>query len=59
VVVGEMPEGVDMPSSWRSGGYTAALASARLGRKVVLVDADGPAGLGGVCVNAAAYPPRH
>jgi len=59
VVVGEMPEGVDMlVVGGGPGGYTAALASARLGRKVVLVDADGSAGLGGVCVNVGCIPSK-
>jgi len=55
-----MPEGVDMLVVGEvHGGYTAALASARLGRKVVLVDADGQQALAASASNAAAYPPRH
>lgn len=59
MVVGEIPEGVDLlVIGGGPGGYTAALAAAQLGRKVVLVDAAGPAGLGGVCVNIGCIPSK-
>ncbi|MUL84752.1 MULTISPECIES: dihydrolipoyl dehydrogenase [unclassified Mycolicibacterium] len=59
MVVGEIPEGVDLlVVGGGPGGYTAALAAAQLGRKVVLVDADGPDGLGGVCVNIGCIPSK-
>lgn len=59
MVVGEMPEGVDMlVIGGGPGGYVAALAAARHGRKVVLVDADGEDGLGGVCVRVGCIPSK-
>ena len=59
MVVGEMPEGVDLlVVGGGPGGYVAALAAARLGRKVVLVDAAGDDGLGGVCVNVGCIPSK-
>lgn len=59
MVVGEMPEGVDLlVVGGGPGGYVAALAAARLGRKVVLVDADGEDGLGGICVRVGCIPSK-
>ncbi|KOS57599.1 dihydrolipoyl dehydrogenase [Rhodococcus rhodochrous] len=59
MVVGEMPDGVDLlVVGGGPGGYVAALAAAQLGRKVVLVDSTGPAGLGGVCVNVGCIPSK-
>lgn len=59
MVVGEMPEGVDMlVVGGGPGGYVAAIAAAQLGRKVVLVDADGPDGLGGACVRVGCIPSK-
>ncbi len=59
MVVGEIPDGVDfLVVGGGPGGYVAALAAARLGRRVVLVDADGPAGLGGACVNVGCIPSK-
>jgi dihydrolipoamide dehydrogenase len=59
MVVGEMPEGVDLlVVGGGPGGYVAAIAAAQLGRKVVLVDADGEDGLGGVCVRVGCIPSK-
>ena len=59
MVVGEMPEGVDLlVVGGGPGGYVAALAAAQLGRKVVLVDAAGHEGLGGACVNVGCIPSK-
>lgn len=59
MVVGEMPEGVDLlVIGGGPGGYVAALAAAQLGRKVVLVDGDGGDGLGGVCVRVGCIPSK-
>ncbi|MFC7494255.1 MULTISPECIES: dihydrolipoyl dehydrogenase [unclassified Nocardioides] len=59
MVVGEMPEGVDLlVIGGGPGGYVAALAAAQHGRKVVLVDADGEDGLGGVCVRVGCIPSK-
>lgn len=59
MVVGEMPEGVDLlVVGGGPGGYVAALAAAQLGREVVLVDADGEDGLGGICVRVGCIPSK-
>lgn len=59
MVVGEMPEGVDLlVIGGGPGGYVAALAAAQHGRKVVLVDADGEDGLGGICVHLGCVPSK-
>lgn len=59
MVVGEMPEGVDLlVVGGGPGGYVAALAAAQLGRQVVLVDAAGEDGLGGVCVRVGCIPSK-
>ncbi len=59
MVVGEMPEGVDLlVVGGGPGGYVAALAAAQHGRKVVLVDADGEDGLGGICVRVGCIPSK-
>lgn len=59
MVVGEMPEGVDLlVVGGGPGGYVAALAAAQQGRKVVLVDADGEDGLGGICVRVGCIPSK-
>jgi dihydrolipoamide dehydrogenase len=59
MVVGEMPEGVDLlVIGGGPGGYVAALAAAQHGRKVVLVDADGEDGLGGICVRVGCIPSK-
>ena len=55
-----MPSSVDLlVIGGGPGGYVAAIAAAQLGRQVVLVDAQGEAGLGGVCVNVGCIPLRH
>lgn len=57
MVVGEIAESVDLLVVGAGpGGYTAALRAARLGREVVLVDRDGPAGVGGVCLRTGCIP---
>jgi dihydrolipoamide dehydrogenase len=54
-----MPSSVDLlVIGGGPGGYVAAIAAAQLGRQVVLVDADGEAGLGGVCVNVGCIPSK-
>ncbi len=40
------------------GGYTAALHAARCGRRVLLVDEAGEAGIGGVCLNVGCIPSK-
>jgi dihydrolipoamide dehydrogenase len=59
MVVGNMPEAVDfVVAGGGPGGYVAALAAARNGRKVTLVDADGEAGVGGVCLRVGCIPSK-
>ena len=59
MVVGEIPDSVDfLVVGGGPGGYVAALVAAQLGRKVVVVDALGEAGLGGVCVNVGCIPSK-
>jgi dihydrolipoamide dehydrogenase len=59
MVVGEVPEGVDLLVVGAGpGGYTAALRAARLGREVTLVDRDGEAGVGGVCLRTGCIPSK-
>lgn len=59
MVVGEMPEGVDLLIvGGGPGGYTAALEAAALGRSVTLVDAEGTAGLGGTCLLRGCIPSK-
>lgn len=54
-----MPSSVDLlVIGGGPGGYVAAIAAAQLGRQVVLVDAEGEAGLGGVCVNEGCIPSK-
>ena len=54
-----MPSSVDLlVIGGGPGGYVAAIAAAQLGRQVVLVDAQGEAGLGGVCVNVGCIPSK-
>src|SRR5690606_32287016 len=40
------------------GGYTAALRAAASGRQVTLVDREGDAGLGGVCLHSGCIPSK-
>lgn len=59
MVVGEMPEGVDLlVVGGGPGGYVAALHAARRGRSVLLVDAAGERGLGGLCVSVGCIPSK-
>ncbi|MGH8908385.1 MAG: dihydrolipoyl dehydrogenase family protein [Egibacteraceae bacterium] len=59
MVVGEVPEGLDLLVVGAGpGGYTAALRAARLGRQVTLVDGDGAAGVGGVCLRTGCIPSK-
>jgi dihydrolipoamide dehydrogenase len=54
-----MPEAVDFAVIGAGpGGYTAALAAARAGRNVVLIDADGERGVGGVCLLEGCIPSK-
>lgn len=56
MVVGEIPEGVDLlVVGGGPGGYIAALAAAREGRRVTLVDAGG---LGGACLTVGCIPSK-
>lgn len=59
MVVGDMPEAVDFVVIGAGpGGYTAALAAAAAGRDVVLVDAAGDGGVGGVCLLEGCIPSK-
>jgi dihydrolipoamide dehydrogenase len=59
MVVGEMAEGIDLlVVGGGPGGYAAALGAAQLGREVVLVEREGPRGLGGTCVRAGCIPSK-
>ena len=59
MVVGELPEQVDLLVVGDGpGGYVAAIAVAQAGCKVTLVDSQGEAGLGGVCVNVGCIPSK-
>lgn len=59
MVVGEMADPADLlVVGGGPGGYAAALHAAQLGREVVLVDRDGPAGLGGTCVRVGCIPSK-
>ena len=59
MVVGRIAEPVDLVvAGGGPGGYVAALHGARLGRKVMLVDRDGDAGVGGVCLRVGCIPSK-
>lgn len=59
MVVGEIAEQADLlVVGGGPGGYVAALRAAQLGRRVVLVDAAGEAGLGGSCLHVGCIPSK-
>lgn len=59
MVVGEIAEAVDLLVVGAGpAGYAAALHGARRGRQVTLVDSDGDAGVGGVCLRAGCIPSK-
>ncbi len=59
MVVGNVPTAVDLVVvGGGPGGYAAALHAAHLGRQVLLVDADGDEGLGGVCLRVGCIPSK-
>jgi dihydrolipoamide dehydrogenase len=59
MVVGNVPDPADLVVIGAGpGGYAAALHAARAGRKVTLVERDGAAGIGGVCLNTGCIPSK-
>ena len=59
MVVGEVPEAADFVVVGAGpGGYAAALYAARNGRRVMLVERDGAAGVGGVCLREGCIPSK-
>lgn len=59
MVVGEIAQAVDLLVVGAGpAGYAAALRGAQRGRDVTLVDADGDAGVGGVCLRAGCIPSK-
>ncbi|MCH9673443.1 MAG: dihydrolipoyl dehydrogenase [Gammaproteobacteria bacterium] len=59
MVVGNAPEGADFVVVGAGpGGYAAALLAAQRGRKVTLIDRDGEAGVGGVCLRVGCIPSK-
>ena len=59
MVVGEIAESVDLLVVGAGpGGYVAAIRAAQLGRSVVLVDREGEAGVGGICLNVGCIPSK-
>lgn len=59
MVVGNAPEGADFVVVGAGpGGYAAALHAARRGRTVMLIDANGRDGVGGVCLNVGCIPSK-
>lgn len=59
MVVGEIPVSADLVVVGAGpGGYAAALRGAQLGRDVVLIDNDGPEGVGGVCLRVGCIPSK-
>lgn len=59
MVVGNVPEAVDLVVvGGGPGGYTAALEAAHRGRRVMLVDAAGDEGVGGVCLHVGCIPSK-
>jgi dihydrolipoamide dehydrogenase len=59
MVVGELAESADLlVIGGGPGGYAAAIRAAQLGREVTLVERDGAAGLGGVCLHIGCIPSK-
>ena len=59
MVVGQIAESTDFVVAGAGpGGYVAALRAAQLGRKVTLVDREGSAGVGGVCLRVGCIPSK-
>ncbi|MDA0261112.1 MAG: dihydrolipoyl dehydrogenase [Proteobacteria bacterium] len=59
MVVGQIADAADFVVVGAGpGGYVAALRAAQLGRKVTLVDRDGAAGVGGVCLRVGCIPSK-
>jgi dihydrolipoamide dehydrogenase len=59
MVVGELAESADLlVIGGGPGGYAAAIRAAQLGREVTLVERNGDAGLGGVCLHVGCIPSK-
>ena len=59
MVVGNVPEAVDFVVAGAGpGGYVGAIRAAQAGRKVLLVDAKGEDGVGGVCLRVGCIPSK-
>jgi dihydrolipoamide dehydrogenase len=59
MVVGELAESADLlVIGGGPGGYAAAIRAAQLGREVTLVERNGVAGLGGVCLHVGCIPSK-
>jgi dihydrolipoyl dehydrogenase len=59
MVVGELAESADLlVIGGGPGGYAAAIRAAQLGREVTLVERNGTAGLGGVCLHVGCIPSK-
>ena len=59
MVVGNVPVAVDLVIAGAGpGGYVAAIHAAHAGRKVMLVDAAGDDGVGGVCLRVGCIPSK-
>ena len=59
MVVGQIAESADFVVAGAGpGGYVAALRAAQLGRTVTLVDREGAAGVGGVCLRVGCIPSK-
>jgi dihydrolipoamide dehydrogenase len=59
MVVGELAESADLlVIGGGPGGYAAAIRAAQLGRQVTLIERNGAAGLGGVCLHVGCIPSK-
>jgi dihydrolipoamide dehydrogenase len=59
MVVGNVPEAVDFVVAGAGpGGYVAALRAAQVGRRVMLIENEGEAGIGGVCLTTGCIPSK-